>query len=145
VDQAAVVIVEAALAHVVRNAAEAAYARTDLLDRRRKVMEDWAEVHRGVASRLHSSRARPALSKFSRHPPDGGPVPVAVAGGPDPDFGDAPADRVRNGARLRGPARFPTVHRGDQWKSAPSLMRPAKCCERRMRIRSVRSVTIMLP
>ena len=36
-------VAEAALAHVVRNAAEAAYARTDLLDRRRKIMEDWAE------------------------------------------------------------------------------------------------------
>ena len=33
---------EAALAHVVRDKAEAAYARSDLLDRRREVAEDWA-------------------------------------------------------------------------------------------------------
>ena len=28
--------------HVVRNAVEAAYARSDLFDRRRKLMDDWA-------------------------------------------------------------------------------------------------------
>ena len=35
-------VVEAALAHVVRNAVEAAYARSDLFERRRKLMDDWA-------------------------------------------------------------------------------------------------------
>ena len=35
-------VAEAALAHKVRNQAEAAYARSDLLDRRREVMEAWA-------------------------------------------------------------------------------------------------------
>ena len=35
-------VVEAALAHVVSNATEAAYARSDLFDRRRRLMEDWA-------------------------------------------------------------------------------------------------------
>ena len=34
-------VVEAALAHVVRNQTEAAYARSDLFDRRRKLMTDW--------------------------------------------------------------------------------------------------------
>lgn len=33
---------EAALAHVVRNKAEAAYRRTDLFDRRREMMDAWA-------------------------------------------------------------------------------------------------------
>ena len=33
---------ERALAHTVRNAAEAAYNRTDLLDQRRQLMDDWA-------------------------------------------------------------------------------------------------------
>ena len=33
---------EAALAHKVRSQAEAAYARSDLLDRRREVMQAWA-------------------------------------------------------------------------------------------------------
>ena len=35
-------VIEAALAHVVRNRVEAAYARSDLLDRRCVLMDDWA-------------------------------------------------------------------------------------------------------
>ena len=35
-------VVEAALAHVVRNKVEAAYRRTDLFERRRRLMTDWA-------------------------------------------------------------------------------------------------------
>jgi len=35
-------VIEAALAHVVQNKVEAAYLRTDLFERRRKLMEDWA-------------------------------------------------------------------------------------------------------
>ena len=35
-------VVEAALAHVVKNKVEAAYMRTDLFERRRRLMEDWA-------------------------------------------------------------------------------------------------------
>jgi len=34
---------EAALAHTIRNKAEAAYARSDLFEKRRKLMEKWAE------------------------------------------------------------------------------------------------------
>jgi len=36
-------VAQACLAHAIRNQAEAAYARSDLLDRRREVMEAWAE------------------------------------------------------------------------------------------------------
>ena len=36
-------VVEAALAHVVGNRVEAAYARSDLFERRRRLMDDWAE------------------------------------------------------------------------------------------------------
>ena len=36
-------LIEAALAHVVRNRTEAAYARSDLFARRRHLMDDWAE------------------------------------------------------------------------------------------------------
>ena len=36
-------VMEAALAHVVRNQVEAAYARSDLFERRRVLMEQWAE------------------------------------------------------------------------------------------------------
>ena len=35
-------VIEAALAHVVRNQTEAAYARSDLFERRRELMEEWA-------------------------------------------------------------------------------------------------------
>ena len=35
-------VMEAALAHVVGDRAEAAYARADLFDRRRVLMNDWA-------------------------------------------------------------------------------------------------------
>ena len=35
-------VVEAALAHVVQNKVEAAYRRTDLFERRRRLLEDWA-------------------------------------------------------------------------------------------------------
>ena len=40
-------VAEAALAHVVKDKAEAAYARSDLLDRRREVMADWAKYVAG--------------------------------------------------------------------------------------------------
>ncbi len=36
-------VMEAALAHTVRNKVEAAYARSDLFEKRRKLMEAWAE------------------------------------------------------------------------------------------------------
>ena len=36
-------VIEAALAHVVRNKVEAAYARSDLFERRRRLMDDWSE------------------------------------------------------------------------------------------------------
>ena len=35
-------VIEAALAHVVRNPVEAAYARSDLFERRRRLINDWA-------------------------------------------------------------------------------------------------------
>ena len=35
-------VVEAALAHAVRNPVEAAYARSDLFERRRRLMDEWA-------------------------------------------------------------------------------------------------------
>ena len=40
-------VVEAALAHVVRNPVEAAYMRSDLFERRRRLMDDWARYLAG--------------------------------------------------------------------------------------------------
>ena len=37
-------VVEAALAHTVRNPTVAAYARSDLFERRRRLMDDWASA-----------------------------------------------------------------------------------------------------
>ena len=39
-------VVEAALAHVVGNQTEVAYARSDLFERRRRLMDEWAEYLR---------------------------------------------------------------------------------------------------
>ena len=36
-------VMEAALSHVIRNQVEAAYARSDLFERRRVLMEQWTE------------------------------------------------------------------------------------------------------
>jgi hypothetical protein len=36
-------VVEAALAHSIKNKAEAAYARSDLLEKRRSLMDAWGE------------------------------------------------------------------------------------------------------
>ena len=40
-------VVEAVLAHVVKNKVEAAYRRTDLFERRRRLMDDWASYLAG--------------------------------------------------------------------------------------------------
>ena len=55
-------VIEAALAHVVQNKVEAAYARSDLFERRRHLMDDWAATSAPVRSGPHrvtcSSNAR---------------------------------------------------------------------------------------
>ena len=48
-------VIEVALAHVVRNRVEVAYARSDLFDRRRTLMDDWARyLARGAAKDLEA-------------------------------------------------------------------------------------------
>ena len=49
-------VVEAALAHAVRNAVEAAYARSDLFERRRGLMEEWAAYLDGEHRSDHEAR-----------------------------------------------------------------------------------------
>ena len=50
-------VVEAALAHVVRNKVEATYARSDLFERRRRLMDDWARyLAQGTAKDVEPSR-----------------------------------------------------------------------------------------
>ena len=52
-------VIEAALAHVVRNKVEAAYARSDLFERRRRLMDDWAQYVAGAVPQ-HPPIAEPA-------------------------------------------------------------------------------------
>ncbi len=49
-------VVEAALAHAVRNQTEAAYARSDLFERRRHLMEDWGEYLKEVRGQVVALR-----------------------------------------------------------------------------------------
>ena len=44
-------VIEAALARVVPNKVEAAYARSDLFERRRRLMDDWAQYLEDTAQR----------------------------------------------------------------------------------------------
>ncbi len=45
-------VVEAALAHTVRNPTEAAYARSDLFERRRRLMDEWADYLSGARGQV---------------------------------------------------------------------------------------------
>ena len=58
-------VIEAALAHVVQNKVEAAYARSDLFERRRRLMEDWADYlfsERGSSTRAGSPTIGPVAA-----------------------------------------------------------------------------------
>jgi hypothetical protein len=52
-------VVEAALAHTIKNKAEAAYARSDLLERRRALMDAWAEHCVRISTESQCPNARP--------------------------------------------------------------------------------------
>ena len=55
-------VIEAALAHVVSNKVEAAYARSDLFERRRRLMHDWAAYLNGQVWHDDGNRAsRPGV------------------------------------------------------------------------------------
>ena len=78
-------VAEACLAHTIRNQAEAAYARSDLLERRREVMEAWAGY----------CVERP-LDAWSTDGPTSGTA-VAALGGPVPPLG-LPAGIISDGS-----------------------------------------------
>ena len=54
-------VIEAALAHVVQNRVEAAYARSDLFKRRRVLMDDWARYLAQGIGCPHQVKKRQAL------------------------------------------------------------------------------------
>ena len=49
-------VVEATLAHTVQNPTEAAYARCDLFERRRRLMDDWVAYLDGVRGKVGALR-----------------------------------------------------------------------------------------
>ena len=51
-------VTEAALAHTIRDKAEAAYARSDLFEKRRKLMESWATFLATVDAKVISIGAK---------------------------------------------------------------------------------------
>lgn len=51
-------VIEAALAHRVKDKAEAAYARGDLFTKRRKLMQDWASFVGRISNRIGRCRRR---------------------------------------------------------------------------------------
>ena len=59
-------VIEAALAHMVQNKFEAAYARSDLFERRRLLMDDWAEYLAGDSRDIRRS-TEPAASVARAH------------------------------------------------------------------------------
>ena len=59
-------VVEAALAHVVQNKVEEAYRRTDLFERRRRLMDDWADY---LAGETLEPEAAPSRRTTSPSPP----------------------------------------------------------------------------
>ena len=54
-------VVEAALAHTVQNPTEAAYARSDLFERRRRLMDGWADYLNGQRQSDTHTVAGPGL------------------------------------------------------------------------------------
>ena len=57
---------EAALSHVVRNKVEGAYARSDLFERRRQLMDDWAR-YLASESRDPAARIDPLIRRAGSH------------------------------------------------------------------------------
>ena len=56
-------VIEAALAHVVQNKVEAAYARSDLFERRRRLMDDWASYLGRDRSRQGAAVVAPLVAQ----------------------------------------------------------------------------------
>ena len=61
-------VAEAALAHLVRNPVEAAYARSDLFERRRRLMNDWAGYIERTSPEQPPAAAEPARQGSRRQP-----------------------------------------------------------------------------
>ena len=113
-------VIEAALAHVVQNKVEAAYARSDLFERRLLLMDDWATYLDGHAAAIRAGRRTVTGSiPTSRMERFAGSAP---RDGCDSDTPIAPQNRRFSGGRSR--------HYGRRNRVRPILtegaIRPAK-------------------
>ena len=94
-------VIEAALAHVVRNRVEAAYARSDLFERRRVLMDDWA---RYLAQGTRLPPFQVLIDKAARRP-EAGQVWRAQARSPDRHAARLTVEKARTIRRSR-----PSMH-----------------------------------
>ena len=79
-------VIEASLAHVVKNKVEAAYARSDLFERRRRLMDDWA-VYLG---RQGGGRRRTPIEPECVEHASTSALPVQHSPGSDRVYGSLP-------------------------------------------------------
>ena len=93
-------VVEAALAHTVRNQTEAAYARSDLFERRRRLMDDWTRYLAETPGQVRRCGGRAAAA--SPGPGAEAASRAAAAGSPGRDEADR-RGRVTGAAAPRGP------------------------------------------
>ena len=93
-------VAEAALAHKVRSQAEAAYARSDLLDRRREVMEAWGAYLAADAGTRRPNRPAEALAHDRL--PVMSSLPDAIHRGMAREWLRPPSPQARAPAELAG-------------------------------------------
>ena len=74
-------VIEAALAHVVRNRVEAAFARSDLFERRRRLMDDWAAYLAATPSSPLNDLRKTAREGGTGGRAESGSPPCAQRGG----------------------------------------------------------------
>ena len=94
-------VIEAALAHVVRNPVEAAYAHSDLFERRRRLMDDWAGY---LAGPSRGPQAGAAFDGLPARDHCGGSDPEKGRGGGEFWRAPPPPPRCRTSAKKPGVA-----------------------------------------
>ena len=106
-------VIEAALAHVVRSRVEVAYARSDLFERRRLLMDDWAAY-------LDGETIKPVTGCYTR-----GPIRKArICNGGDVDFGELKEVTPREVWGTKRSTSRPSWRR--TWCGCPTF-RPRRC------------------
>ena len=89
-------VIEAALAHVVQNLVEAAYARSDLFERRRVLMNDWARYLARGPGRIRSPWSKESQGMGCPHQVWQGDL---ARGRPGRESGSKPCGKAQTMAR----------------------------------------------